>query len=114
MSVQKYAEDKDVMAALSKWRGCQRFFKQRGEKVSFEEIVVNSNKDGQEAVRRKLRVESLGDDREKRSWTWPLRCLKTEIMASTIITATVILVDENEDEESVKRGKQSPKLFYCA
>ena len=107
MNVQKYAEDKDVMAALSKWRGCQRFFKQRGEKVTYEEIVVNSNKDGQEAVKeRKARIESLGD------------AIAKEIMdvASSFPKKgnSVILnnVSRDEDEdESGKREKRS-RMFY--
>ena len=109
MNVQKYAEDKDVMAALSKWRGCQRFFKQRGEKVTYEEIVVNSNKDGQEAVKeRKARIESLGD------------AIAKEIMdvASSLPKKgnSVILNNENvsrdeDEDESGKREKRS-RMFY--
>lgn len=110
MSVEKYAEDKDVMAALSKWRGCQRFFKQRGEKVSFEEIVVNLNKGGEEAVRkRKLRIEHLGETIAKELM---------EVASSLPKNGNTQSVDKNnkyspddDDDESVKREKNS-KMFY--
>jgi len=110
MSVEKYAEDKDVMAALSKWRGCQRFFKQRGEKVSFEEIVVNLEKGGEEAVRkRKLRIEHLGETLAKELM---------EVASSLPKNGNTQSVDKNnkyspddDDDESVKREKNS-KMFY--
>lgn len=110
MSVKKYAEDKDVMAALSKWRGCQRFFKQRGEKVSFEEIVVNLNKGGEEAVRkRKLRIEHLGETIAKELM---------EVASSLPKNGNTQSIDKNnkyspddDDDESVKREKNS-KMFY--
>jgi ankyrin repeat protein len=110
MSVKKYAEDKDVMAALSKWRGCQRFFKQRGEKVSFEEIVVNLDKGGEEAVRkRKLRIEHLGETIAKELM---------EVASSLPKNGNTQSIDKNnkyspddDDDESVKREKNS-KMFY--
>lgn len=110
MSVKKYAEDKDVMAALSKWRGCQRFFKQRGEKVSFEEIVVNLNKGGEEAVRkRKLRIEHLGETIAKELMG---------VASSLPKNGNTQSIDKNnkyspddDDDESVKREKNS-KMFY--
>ena len=112
MSVQKYAEDKDVMTALSKWRGCQRFFKQRGEKVSFEEIVVNSKKGGEEMARRKLRVESLGEMIAKEVMDVASLLPKNGNNGINDNNSDSYSLDENEDEESVKRGKQSPKMFY--
>jgi len=117
MSVKKYAEDKDVMAALSKWRGCQRFFKQRGEKVSFEEIVVNLEKCGEEAVRkRKLRIEHLGETIAKELM---------EVASSLPKNGNTQSIDKNnkyapddddnddddDDDESMKREKNS-KMFY--
>ena len=112
MSVQKYAEDKDVMTALSKWRGCQRFFKQRGEKVSFEEIVVNSKKGGEEMARRKLRVESLGEMIAKEVMDVASLLPKNGNTGINDNNSDSYSLDENEDEESVKREKQSPKMFY--
>jgi hypothetical protein len=112
MSVQKYAEDKDVMTALSKWRGCQRFFKQRGEKVSFEEIVVNSKKGGEEVTRRKLRVESLGEMIAKEVMDVASLLPKNGNTGINDNNSDSYSLDENEDEESVKREKQSPKMFY--
>ena len=109
MNVQKYAEDKEVMAALSKWRGCQRFFKQRGEKVTYEEIVVNSDKGGQEAVKkRKARIESLGD------------AIAKEIMdvASSLPKKgnSVIMNNENvprdEDEDETGKREKRSRMFY--
>ena len=75
--------------------------------MTYEEIVVNSNKDGQEAVKeRKARIESLGD------------AIAKEIMdaASSLPKKgnSVILnnVSRDEDEdESGKREKRS-RMFY--
>ena len=119
MNVKKYAEDKDVMAALSKWRGCQRFFKQRGEKVSFEEIVVNLEKGGEEALRkRKLRIEHLGETIAKELMEVASSLPKNEntqsIDKNNKYTPDDDDNDDDDDEdedEAVKREKSS-KMFY--
>ena len=60
MNVQKYGKDQDVIAALSRWRGCQRFFKSRGEKVEYDEVVIKEGKED-EIKRRKEQLHSLSE-----------------------------------------------------
>lgn len=60
LSVEKYAGDEEIMATLSKWRGCQRFFKTRGEKVGLDELVIKEGHED-EIEKRKERMDLLSE-----------------------------------------------------
>ena len=91
-----------------------KVFKQRGEKVSFEEIVVNSKKGGEEMARRKLRVESLGEMIAKEVMDVASLLPKNGNNGINDNNSDSYSLDENEDEESVKEENNHRNCFTCA
>jgi len=55
-NVMKYRENRTVMRVLNKFRHVQRFCKDRGEKISFDDVLVN---DADEVLKRRERVGEL-------------------------------------------------------